>query len=182
MCAHVFLRFYNGCYDQLSAIATGHLDSFDALAVKCGRIAPDNSCLSDNHKAQILTDLQCAETTNNVQERLTCLSRIRGVLGLEGEGAGKSPEQCTKLSLELPLLEDTADDSGNGHTAMVHGDAFVADGTCVSQSCVCAPLAPSPVNLIPSPPSPVKSSNFNRRLFFASRHQTTVLSATARRS
>lgn len=128
MCAHVFLRFYNGCYDQLSAIATGHLDSFDALAVKCGRIAPDNSCLSDNHKAQILTDLQCAETTNNVQERLTCLSRIRGVLGLEGEGAGKSPEQCTKLSLELPLLEDTADDSGNGHTAMVHGDAFVADG------------------------------------------------------
>ena len=37
----VFLKFYNGCYNQMTAIASGHLNEFDELAIKCGRIAPD---------------------------------------------------------------------------------------------------------------------------------------------
>ena len=87
-----------------------------------------SSCLSENHKSQVLDALQCAETAKNRFSRGTCLARVRGILGIAGEDAGISPEQCTTLSLDMPLLEDTVDDSGNNHTAQVHGDAYIADG------------------------------------------------------
>lgn len=127
-CAHVFLRFYNKCYGDLSAVIHGQLGVFDALAVKCQAIAPDKSCLSVDHQKQVLQYLSCAEMAEDAEHRITCVHRTRTVLGLQDQTGTSPPEHCTTLALDLPLLADTDDDSGNSHTAATFGDAFIADG------------------------------------------------------
>lgn len=127
-CAHVFLRFYNKCYGDLSAVIHGQLGVFDALAVKCQAIAPDKSCLSVDHQKQVLQYLSCAEMAEDAEHRITCVHRTRSVLGLQDQTGTSPPEHCTTLVLDLPLLADTDDDSGNSHTAATFGDAFIADG------------------------------------------------------
>ena len=127
-CAHVFLRFYNKCYGDLSAIIRGQLGVFDALAVKCQITAPDKSCLSDDHQKQVLQYLSCAEMAEDEVQRQVCVHRTRTVLGLQGETGSSPPEHCLTLDLDLPLLADTDDDSGNSRTGSTFGDAFIADG------------------------------------------------------
>jgi hypothetical protein len=127
-CAHVFLRFYNKCYADLSAVIHGQLGVFDALADKCQAVAPDKSCLSDNHQKQVLQYLSCAELAEDEAHRITCVHRTRTVLGLQESAGNSPPEHCLSLELDLPMLSDTDDDSGNMHTAATFGDAYIADG------------------------------------------------------
>jgi hypothetical protein len=112
----------------MSALVHEQVNVFDELAQKCQVVAPQHSCLSVQHQQQANEYLDCLSTGATQEARATCAQRVRGLLGLQGMQAVRGPEFCRDLSLVLPLLADTNDDSPNKRHATTHGDAYVADG------------------------------------------------------